>query len=443
MLKNGDLIVTHCNGAPDMWNTKPPLLIWIQVLFMKILGVNELAVRLPSALAALFTGILLMVFSSRYLKKPWFGVIAAFILFTSQGYVGHHASRTGDYDSLLTLFTTAAALLFFLFCENKQTNKYLYLFYLATALAVLTKSVSGLLFLPAIFIYSIIAKQFLPLLKNKHFYIGLFSFLLLVLGYYGLREMQNPGYIAAVQLNELGGRFLETIEYHNHGFWFYYNNFSERFAFWYYLLPIGFILGILSKENLVKKITGFSALMVVTYFLVISSAQTKLEWYDVPLYPFMALLTTTIIYFIFNKLREIKQINSRIIWRVVPYIFLVLVAIYPYLQIVKKTYKPQELPWNKEFYEIGYFLKEAVNGEHNLHQQYLLYDEYNTHNLFYINILNDNGVKISLKDWRKLDVLDEVIAHQPHVKQYVEENYIHEIIETEKSIVRYRIYGKK
>lgn len=30
MMKDGDLIVTHFNGQPDMWNTKPPLMIWCQ-----------------------------------------------------------------------------------------------------------------------------------------------------------------------------------------------------------------------------------------------------------------------------------------------------------------------------------------------------------------------------------------------------------------------------
>ena len=38
MLNNGNFIVTGFEGKPDMWNTKPPFLIWIQVLFIKIRG---------------------------------------------------------------------------------------------------------------------------------------------------------------------------------------------------------------------------------------------------------------------------------------------------------------------------------------------------------------------------------------------------------------------
>lgn len=113
MLKDGDFIVTHFDGSPDMWNTKPPMLIWFQVFFMKIVGANELAVRLPSAIAAFFTCIVLLIFSLRYLKNSWIGFIAVFVLITSHGYINLHATRTGDYDALLTLFTTSSGLFFF------------------------------------------------------------------------------------------------------------------------------------------------------------------------------------------------------------------------------------------------------------------------------------------------------------------------------------------
>ena len=60
----GQYLVTHFDGLPDLWNTKPPLLIWMQVFWMKIIGVNEIALRLPSALAALLTIISILIFSS-------------------------------------------------------------------------------------------------------------------------------------------------------------------------------------------------------------------------------------------------------------------------------------------------------------------------------------------------------------------------------------------
>src|SRR5688572_23065002 len=61
MYHDGDFIVTHFEEEPDMWNTKPPLLIWLQVFLMKTIGINELAVRLPSAFAAFFTCLALLL----------------------------------------------------------------------------------------------------------------------------------------------------------------------------------------------------------------------------------------------------------------------------------------------------------------------------------------------------------------------------------------------
>lgn len=443
MNKDGDLIVTHYRGKPDMWNTKPPLMIWLQVAGMKILGVNELAVRLPSAIAAFLTCLSLLLFSIRYLKNFWFGFIAVLVLITSQGYIDIHATRTGDYDALLTLFTSLSALYFFLHCETRK-NKQLYLFFAFSALAVLTKSISGLLFIPAFVIYSIIQKQFIPLLKNKHFYIGLLSFLLLVMGYYFLREYENPGYLAAVQKNELGGRFLNVIEKHDAGFWFYYHNFIDfKYSYWYLLVPAGLIIGFISKNNRIKKLTLFSFLILVTYFLIISSAKTKLKWYDVPLYPFLAIISAVFIDFIFEYIRNLKLINQKFRINIFPYLFLVFIFFSPYQEIFAKTFKPQEYPWNKEPYKICYYLKDAIKGKYNLNDEFVLSDGYSAHIQFYLNILNDKGIHVNFKNQKELKNGDIVIAYQEVIKKYIDEHYKYEILYTEDNLVKYKIYDRR
>ncbi len=443
MLNDKDFIVTHFNGQPDMWNTKPPLLIWIQVLFFKLFGISELSFRLPSAIAAFFTSMALLLFSKKYLNSFWFGFITIIVLITSHGYINVHASRTGDYDSLLTLFSTLSALSIFVFFEKKE-YKYLYFFYLFTALAVLTKSIVGLMFLPAIFIYILIQKQLIPILKNKHFYIGLFGFLVLVVGYYLLREIKNPGYLTTVYNNELGGRYMNSIEGHKGDFWYYINNFIDfQLKTWYFLVPLGVIVGLLVKDKKINRITLFSTLIVVTFLLIISSAKTKLEWYDVPLYPFLSILIANFIYLIFRYLQNSKWINKYLKVNVIPFIFLFLIAFTPYQKIFNKTYQPEEYPWDKDFYEIGYFLKDAVKNKYDLNHTYLLYEGYDTQNLFYLKILNDKGVDVNFKNWKDLSAKDIVITHQNNIKKYLEENYEYEQIPIRGNIVKYKIYGKK
>lgn len=61
MYQHGNYLVPTYNEEPDMWNTKPPLMVWLQVFSMKLLGTNEFSLRLPSAFAALVTCILLLI----------------------------------------------------------------------------------------------------------------------------------------------------------------------------------------------------------------------------------------------------------------------------------------------------------------------------------------------------------------------------------------------
>nr|MBP7850947.1 glycosyltransferase family 39 protein [Lentimicrobiaceae bacterium] len=100
MYKEGHVLVPHFEGKPDMWNLKPPFLVWMQAAFMHMLGPGELAVRLPSALAGLLTCLSLFFFFERRLSMPWAGFMAAMVLVTTQGFVHQHATRTGDYDAM-------------------------------------------------------------------------------------------------------------------------------------------------------------------------------------------------------------------------------------------------------------------------------------------------------------------------------------------------------
>ncbi len=182
---------------------------------------------------------------------------------------------------------------------------------------------------------------------------------------------------------------------------------------------------------------------MVSFFLIISTAQTKLEWYDVPLYPFLAILVAVFLHFIFQWLQSLEWAKHTFAINVLPFLFLFLVGIGPYQKIFAKTYNPKEYDWDKDFYEISYFVKDAVRGNHNLDGQYILYDGYHLHLLFYANILNDNGVRVSFKRWEELEAGDTVIANQNQVKQYLDEHYVHEIIGFNGTVLTYKILGKK
>lgn len=443
MHKNGKYLIPHFNGYPEMHSTKPPLLIIWQSLMIDMLGVNELAVRLPSAISALLTCIVILLFSNHVLKTPLIGFFAVFVLITSQGYIDVHASRTGDYDALLTLFTTLSGLFFFVYINSKKT-KYLYFFFMALTLAVLTKGIAGLLFLPAFFAFALFSRQIVSLLSNKHFYFGLLFFMVLSGGYYLFREAKNPGYLAAVQQNELGGRFLEVNEFHKGPFWFYFGKLiNYQFKYWYYLLPIGALLGFVAKNKTLNKFTIFSTLMVVLFFLVISISKTKLEWYDVPLFPYFAFFVGTGVYYIYEAIKTVPVLMRYKVSNILAIVTVVAIGFLPYLSIFIKTYSPKEHVWDKDYYAMSYYLKDAAAGKIDLNNKKILYYDYDAHIAFYINGLKDSGINVSKKDYTNLSAGDTVITHSNIVKSYIAIAYYVEEIESLGLVSTYYIKGLK
>ena len=441
MSKNGNYLVSFFQGEPDMWNTKPTLLLWLQVLCCKLIGTGELAIRLPSAIAAFFTALALVLFSVKYFKDFWFGFIASLVLITSFGYMHVHGTRTGDYDSLLTFFITTYALLFFLYLENRN-RIYLHLFFLAVLLAVMTKSIQGLLILPGLFIYVIIQKQFF-VFKDKWVYINLLLCIAVIACYYLSREHYTAGYLKAVWENELGGRYMTTIEHHKADFMYYFNMLTDHhYTNWYWLVPCGMAVGFFIKDEKLRKVTLFSTLIAFTYWLVISSAQTKTEWYEIPLFPFLALIVAVIIYTVFNLLKNSTELQKLFSFNVIPFVFLFAVFLAPYEKIIDKVYKPKEENSNKEFYQISYFLKDAVSSKYSIKDYHLCYDGWNTQLLFYVNLLNDAHQNINFKDWNSLESGDKVIASQSNVQLVIENKYSYELVDSVNNVKQYKINGK-
>ncbi len=443
MQENGNLLVTHFKGEPDMWNTKPPYLIWWQAASMKVFGIGELAVRLPSAIAGLLTCVIFMLFALHYIKDVWFGFISILVLITINGYINQHVTRTGDYDAMLILFTTAAGLLFFLLIEHSRTKLFYWFFGIMT-LAVLTKGIAAMLFAPALLIYAVYRNKLGSLLRNKHLYVGMAGFLIIGLGYYFLREVYNPGYLEAVRKNELGGRFLKLLFREERPFMYYVNNMKNiQLKHWYYVVPFGILAGLLQKDRRIKELTIFSTMMIVVHLLVISISKTKFSWYNAPEFPFIALILGIGIYTIFRALQNSSNTIGLLKLNVAQLILLLFVFAYPYQFIYNKTHKPKE--WNKEkkFYEIGYFLQDALRGKEDVDGYYVMYDGYNTQNLFYLKALQTKGVAIDFKDWKALDPGDKVIAHQPQVKEYIEEHYSFRLTEKDNNIFKYKINARK
>jgi 4-amino-4-deoxy-L-arabinose transferase-like glycosyltransferase len=424
MYKSGNYLVTTFNYEPDMWNTKPPLLTWLQALLIRLAGADEIAIRLPSAVAAFFTCLALLWFSRKHLHSLSIAVISVLTLVTTNGYIHYHVSRTGDFDALLTLWTTVSCLVFYLFCETGR-HRFLYAFFVSLALAVLTKGVAGLMFTPAIALWCILRRKLPALLRSAHFYAGLVILLALTLGFYLLRESQNQGYIAQVQANELGGRYLTTQNENPTDFFFYLRSLSERqMPEMFLVIPCGMIFGCFSRHENLRRFSLFTTICVVSFFLIISASQTRMEQYIAPLFPFFAISVAIALYHVFLMLRDASWFNRSLRRNIVPYLFLFLVFAVPYQRIWAKTYAPKEdYHWDNDFYELSNVLKEARGGHYYLHNKSVVYDGYDAHLKYYAYALADRGINCDMKHITWIKAGDQVVASQPHIKESIRKKF--------------------
>jgi 4-amino-4-deoxy-L-arabinose transferase-like glycosyltransferase len=291
MDQNGNWLVTHFGGEPDMWNTKPPFVIWLEVLSLRLFGYSEVAFRLPTVVASVTTAGLVYTFVYHQLKSVWGGIFSVVILITAFGYNDHHAARTGDYDAILTLWMTVAGFSFFRYMEEKELTAFAWTV-AALILAVLTKGIAGLFWLPAFLLYAIFRRRLWWLLRRPEMYVGAITAILVVLSYYLAREYYNPGYLKAVSENELGGRLLTTLEQHLQPWdWYILNMYEKKFVPWVLVIPFSFVfVWRYSSSSEQRNFTIFAGLVIVSHLIIISSSATKLYWYDIPIYPLASII---------------------------------------------------------------------------------------------------------------------------------------------------------
>lgn len=290
MLFNKSYFVPLFDGTPDMWNTKPPMMQWCMMVSMKVFGFNMFGVRFPSAMAG-FGAVLFCFFFAKYkLKDQKAGVFAGLVLATSIGFIDYHAARNGDFDVMLVFFQFIFALSLFAYIIDRD-KRWLLASALGLMFAILTKGIAALMIGPGILVYVLVFSDARKILADKKVYIYLGAAVILAGGYYLLREMLNPGYIKAVVQNELLGRYNQTSEDHSGKWTFYTENLRDhRYQAWLFWIPAALAITSFSKKELVKKLGWFCFLVLGLFLLVVSSAATKLPWYDMSFFPFAALL---------------------------------------------------------------------------------------------------------------------------------------------------------
>lgn len=413
MLHNGKFFTPYFRSLPDFFNTKPPLIIWLQLICVRLIGYNELAIRLPSAIAAALSILLLFKFIASRFSLIW-AWLSALILLTSPGFIAFHTARTGDSDAALTLFLLVANLHFFEYLFT-QKPKHIFLFLLFISLAFATKSIAALLFAPAYLIILIQQKKLKSVLLSYSFLAGISLFFFTAFALILLREQQDYSYVREI-LFEDAGRVLKVVQNHQEPAIFYFENlFNTRFSTWFILLVVGCVLAFCTKQQEEKKLLRGLTALILVYLIIVSSSITKLIWYDMPLFPYLAVLASYPLYLLIQKLEftSAKQ----------PVIILILIYIYPYHIAFENSQANRMSKGEKELEANERFIFKKEKEHKNLNGIKVYYSGYERGLFFYKYKLAEKGQHIELITESEFLVNDTVLVCNDNLKSALTQHF--------------------
>lgn len=310
MHRSGLALVTTYDGAPDLWNTKPPLLIWLMAASVGAFGPTEWALRMPSMIAALGTILVLFWFVRRTTGSMTTGALTAALLVLSPAYFGEHSARTADYDALLLFFvTTYLCLLFLALHRPRPSWALLMLIGAAICFAFLTKSVAALVPGAGIVVYVVGTGRWRRLLATPGYSILAIGIAVTLAAFLLLREAQSTGYLRAAWFNDVEGRFEASLVVAKSR-WFYLNQLRAGF---FSATPLLFLspIALLFARGRIRLVLFFSLCIVAATLLVFTGAASKLNHYILPAVPFMAIAAATSFHLIVERARAAWRSDAR------------------------------------------------------------------------------------------------------------------------------------
>jgi 4-amino-4-deoxy-L-arabinose transferase-like glycosyltransferase len=211
MLASGDWLSTTLNGAPRF--DKPILIYWLQAASVATLGLNEFALRLPSALAALAWIAAIGRFASARVNFET-GALAAWIAATCIGVtvIAHAATA----DALLNAVLAAAMLDAWRFVEDGDRSA-LRRMYVWIGLGVLTKGpIAALIPVAVTLLYALASRRVRDWPKAAFDPVGWLLLVAIVAPWYGYAlHRHGRAFIEGFFIKHNLQRFGGTLEGHS------------------------------------------------------------------------------------------------------------------------------------------------------------------------------------------------------------------------------------
>ena len=333
MIASGNYFSVQINFT--RFTEKPPLFFWMQVLSMKVFGVNEFSARFPNAICGIVTLVVLFrigkqIFNEQFARiwvMVYLGTFVTFLYF-----------KSGIIDPWFNLFIFLAIYHFYSLTTSVQVNrlKHLVLTGVFLGLAVLTKGPVAILIALLTYLVVVVLNRFRFFINGKEFVTIFVTTLIVCFAWFGVDLIQNgPSFLIEFLQRQIA---IFSTNDADHGEPFFYH--------WWVLLlgcfpaSIFFMKGIfVQMERNEQKM--FKQWMVVLFWvtlLLFSIVKTKIVHYSSLCWFPLTAIASMYLYEIFtDKVRRMHMVFKMLIGIIGILLSLVLIAI-PYALMNKAAW---------------------------------------------------------------------------------------------------------
>jgi hypothetical protein len=208
MAESGNWVTPYVDGVRFL--EKPPFLYWVTAASFRVFGSNEFALRFPTALAVIALVWVVMLIARRLADQGTALISGLITAFCAGTYL---FTRETLHDIWLVLFLTLAMYAFVKwYLDPLHSLRPALLFYMASAGAVMCKSLIGIVFpLGIVAVFFLISRE-LPRWRTLHLVPGVLLFLGLTVPWHWLAAAQNRGFLDFFFVGEQFLRFFGKRE---------------------------------------------------------------------------------------------------------------------------------------------------------------------------------------------------------------------------------------
>jgi 4-amino-4-deoxy-L-arabinose transferase-like glycosyltransferase len=293
MLERRDWITPTLGG--QAWLEKPPLYYWQAMLAYSVLGVTDVAARVPSAIDATLLVIAVYLFFWRFRRGV--EVDAALITASCASVIGFARAASMDMDLAATF---SIGMLAWWAWHESATRVYLALFYFCMALGMLAKGpVAPFLAASVIVVFAAMARE-LRLVVKTLWLPGMLLFCAVALPWYFAVQMRNPQFFREFILQHNLARFSSDLYHHRQPFWYYLPVTALALVPWTVFVIPAFIQplrawwkdrkSVSSQPDLNLQFGLFACCWLIVPIAFFSISQSKLPGYILPAIPAGAVL---------------------------------------------------------------------------------------------------------------------------------------------------------